>query len=86
MFRKYEFNSKDHFEELKIQHNISEMNGTFVELGNLRNDKYSIDVLWSWGIPDEWKQYEIWDIEGNGSHTFLGYEFGKDREDNNINI
>jgi hypothetical protein len=77
-FRKYEFESKEQFEDLKLQNNISSINGTFVELGNLRNDTYSVDVLWFWGIPDEWIQYEIWDVEGNGSHTFLGYEFKKD--------
>jgi hypothetical protein len=78
IFRKYEFDSKEQFEDLKLQTNISSMNGTLVELGNLRNDKYSVDVLWTWGIPDEWRQYEIWDIQGNGSHTFLGYEFIND--------
>jgi hypothetical protein len=78
LFRKYEFDSKEQFEELKLQHNITNINGTFIELGILRNDKYSVDVLWSWGMPDEWQQYEIWDIVGNGSHTFLGYEFNKE--------
>jgi hypothetical protein len=77
MFRKYEFDSKEQFEDLKLQHNISGMNGSFAELGILRNNKYSVDVLWSWGMPDEWQQYEIWDVEGNGSHTFLGYNFNE---------
>lgn len=78
LFRKYEFDSKEQFEELKLQYDITYINGTFIELGILRSDKYSVDVLWSWGMPDEWQQYEIWDIEGNGSHTFLGYEFNKE--------
>jgi len=78
LFRKYEFDSKEQFEELKLQYDITYINGTFIELGILRNDKYSVDVLWSWGMPDQWQQYEIWDIEGNGSHTFLGYEFNKE--------
>jgi hypothetical protein len=77
-FRKYEFDSKEQFEELKLQYDITYINGTFIELGILRDNKYSVDVLWSWGIPNEWQQYEIWDIEGNGSHTFLGYEFNKE--------
>jgi hypothetical protein len=77
-FRKYEFDSKEQFEELKLQYDITYINGTFIELGILRDNKYSVDVLWSWGMPDEWQQYEIWDIEGNGSHTFLGYEFNKE--------
>ena len=80
LFRKYEFDSKEQFEELKLQYDITNINGTFIELGILRNDKYSVDVLWSWGMPDEWQQYEIWDIEGNGSHTFLGYEFNKEQQ------
>jgi hypothetical protein len=80
LFRKYEFDSKEQFEELKLQYDITNINGTFIELGNLRENKYSVDVLWSWGIPDEWQQYEIWDIEGNGSHTFLGYEFNKEQQ------
>ncbi len=78
LFRKYEFDSKEQFEELKLQYDITYINGTFIELGILRDNKYSVDVLWSWGMPDEWQQYEIWDIEGNGSHTFLGYEFNKE--------
>jgi hypothetical protein len=80
LFRKYEFDSKEQFEELKLQYDITNINGTFIELGNLRENKYSVDVLWSWGMPDEWQQYEIWDIEGNGSHTFLGYEFNKEQQ------
>jgi hypothetical protein len=80
LFRKYEFDSKEQFEELKVQYDITYINGTFIELGNLRENKYSVDVLWSWGMPDEWQQYEIWDIEGNGSHTFLGYEFNKEQQ------
>lgn len=78
LFRKYEFDSKEQFEELKLQYDITYINGTFIELGVLRDNKYSVDVLWTWGMPDEWQQYEIWDIEGNGSHTFLGYEFNKE--------
>jgi hypothetical protein len=78
LFRKYEFDSKEQFEELKLQYDITYINGTFIELGILRDNKYSVDVLWSWGMPNEWIQYEIWDVEGNGSHTFLGYEFIND--------
>ena len=77
-FRKYEFNSKEHFEELKLQHNVSEIDGTFVELGYFRDSKYSVDVLWKFGALEEWHPYEIWDVEGNGSHTFLGWEFGQE--------
>jgi hypothetical protein len=75
IFRKYEFESKQQFEQLKLEYNITELNGTIAELGNLRDETYSVDILWDYGMPYEWKQYEIWDIQGNGSHTFLGYEF-----------
>ncbi len=78
IFRKYEFESKEDFEELKLQYNITEADGTFVELGVLRNNKYSVDVLWRFNSPNDWKPYEIWDVEGNGLHTFLGWEFKKD--------
>jgi len=78
MFRKYEFESKEYFEELKLQYNITEINGTFVELGVLRDNKYAVDVLWRFNPPDDWVPYEIWDIVGNGSHTFLGWDFKKD--------
>ncbi len=77
-FRKYEFNSKEEYENLKIQTNVSSFDGTFVELGNLRENKYSVDVLWNQSYPEEFIPYEIWDIEGNGSHTFLGWEFGQE--------
>jgi hypothetical protein len=44
----------------------------------------SVDVLWYGGDDFEWIEYEIYDIEGNGSHTFAGFDFNRD--DNNINI
>lgn len=76
-FRKYEFNSKEEYENLKIQTNVSSFDGTFVELGNLRENKYSVDVLWNQSSPEEFIPYEIWDVEGNGSHTFLGWTFNQ---------
>lgn len=77
-FRKYEFNSKEEYENLKIKTNVSSFDGNFVELGYLREDKYSVDVLWNQSSPEEFIPYEIWNIEGNGSHTFLGWEFGQE--------
>lgn len=77
-FRKYEFESKEQFEELKLQTNITPYDGTFSELGILRNDKYSVDILWNQSSPEDFIPYEIWDIEGNGSHTFLGWNFNPD--------
>jgi hypothetical protein len=74
IFKKYEFTSEEIFDNLfiKYQDNTS---STFVRLGMLRNDKFSVDVLW-YGTPDnEWEEYEIYDVEGNGSHTFLGHNF-----------
>lgn len=77
-FRKYEFESKEQFEELKLQTNITSYDGTFSELGILRNDKYSVDILWNQQSPEDFIPYEIWDVQGNGSHTFLGWEFGQE--------
>lgn len=75
IFKKYEFISEEIFDNLfiKYQDNTS---STFVRLGVLRDDKFSVDVLW-YDTPDsEWEEYEIlYDVEGNGSHTFLGYNF-----------
>ena len=38
-------------------------------------DKYCVDVLWENEIPVDWVEFEIWEIDGNGSHTFAGWEF-----------
>lgn len=72
-FRKYEFPSEEIYLQLKEQ--FLDSPHIFVELGILRDDKYSVDVLWSAGAPGEWGEYEIWDVQGNGSHTFSGWEF-----------
>lgn len=77
-FRKYEFSSKEQYINLIIQTNVTPYDGTFVELGYLKEGKYSVDVLWNQSSPEEFIPYEIWDIEGNGSHTFLGWEFGQE--------
>lgn len=75
-FRKYEFIDRTIYDEL-IEKTPLTFN-SFVELGFLRDDKFSVDVLWCNDIREEWKPYEIWDVEGNGSHTFAGFEFGSD--------
>ena len=77
MFRKYEFSSEDFYRELKGDQDYG-MFTHFVELGNLRDTTFSVDVLWIAGAPSNWEPYEVCDIEGNGSHTFGGYEFGAD--------
>ncbi len=77
-FRKYEFDTKEQYEELVLNTNVTPYNGTFVELGYLRENKFSVDVLWYQSSPEEFIPYEIWDIEGNGSHSFLGWEFGQE--------
>lgn len=82
-FRKYEFESKEQFEQLKLENNITPYDGAFAELGNLRNDTYSVDVLWNQIPPEEFKPYEIWDVQGNGTHTFLGWNFNP-QEQNQI--
>jgi hypothetical protein len=43
-----------------------------------------VDVLWNYAVNTGWKQYEIWDIVENGSHTFLGTNFNSD-EQNTLN-
>jgi hypothetical protein len=85
MFRKYEFPSEEFYRELKGEQDFGYFT-KFVELGNLRNETFSVDVLWIAGAPSNWEPYEVWNFDDNGSHTFAGYEFGKDREDNNLNI
>ncbi len=86
-FRKYEFPSEEYFDIL-IQDIPLESNQAIVKLGKLATEeltieeltakKYCVDILWENEIPVDWTQYEIWDIEENGSHTFSGWEFGKD--------
>jgi hypothetical protein len=73
VFKKYEFYSQEQYNELKEQ--LQDDTSVFVELGELRDNKHSVDVLWSTGNYEQWQQYEINNVEGNGSHTFLGYEF-----------
>jgi hypothetical protein len=73
-FRKYEFPSEEYFDIL-VQDVPLESSQAIVKLGELVVGKYCVDILWSNEIPIDWVQYEIWDIEGNGSHTFLGWEF-----------
>lgn len=49
--------------------------GNVIEQGEY-SDKYSVDVLWL-GLdesPYGWKSYEV-SVEGNGIHTFSGYEY-----------
>ncbi len=92
-FRKYEFPSEEYFDTL-IQDIPLESNQAIVKLGKLATEeltieeltakKYCVDILWENEIPVDWTQYEIWDIEGNGSHTFLGWEFTKDTNSNSL--
>jgi hypothetical protein len=84
IFRKYEFDSYEHYRTLYEEASTTNFDGLFVELGNLRSDKYSVDVLWNYAVNTDWKQYEIWDIVENGSHTFLGTNFNPD-EQNTLN-
>lgn len=79
-FRKYEFESKEQFEQLKLENSITLYDGAFAELGNLRNNTYSVDILWNQLPPEDFKSYEIWDVQGNGSHTFLGWEFNPEEQ------
>jgi hypothetical protein len=76
IFRKYEFPSEEFYNQLK--EGVNQHINTFVELGNLRSEKFSVDVLWQYSPISEWEEYEIWDVEGNGVHTFKGWEFQSD--------
>jgi len=52
-------------------------NGETIEVeAPVLSDKYSVDVLFDNldESPYGWKSYEI-QVEGNGSHTFYGYNF-----------
>ena len=73
-FKKYEFPSEEIFDNLVIKHEENPFH-VFIKLGILRNDKFSVDVLWYGGPDYEWREYEIYDVEGNGSHTFAGWSF-----------
>lgn len=73
VFKKYEFDSEEQYFQLK--ENINNYLDVFVELGNLRDNKFSVDVLWNEGFPEQWEQFSVMDVEENGSHTFLGCNF-----------
>jgi len=75
-FRKYEFDSQQQFLDLKSLLETLDFH-TFVELGVLTENKFSVDVLWYGEPSQDWTQYEIWDIEGNGAHTFFGWSFNQ---------
>jgi hypothetical protein len=73
-FRKYQFPSKDFYKELLDQTDVYS-ESTITELGVLLENSYSVDALWYNQLPEEWIPYEIWDIKGNGSHTYAGWDF-----------
>lgn len=75
-FRKYEFDSEEQYNNLYSQ--ITEpFAHTFVTLGILVENKFSVDVLWCGEVPQDWTTFEIWDVEGNGAHTFFGWDFNQ---------
>lgn len=73
-FRKYEFDSEEQYINLQSQIEDSFYH-TFVTLGILVENKFSVDVLWYGEPPQDWVSFEICDIDGNGAHTFLGWDF-----------
>lgn len=75
-FRKYEFDSQQQF-DLIFQDLPETSNQTIVPLGGLIPNKFCVDILWHNEIPLDLTQYEVWDIVGNGSHTFLGWDFNQ---------
>jgi hypothetical protein len=76
-FRKYQFPSEECFNEI-VQTIPEDSRQTIARLTWVISDNYCVDILWENEIPVDLIEYEIWDIEGNGSHTFLGWEFGND--------
>ena len=64
-----------HLGHLWIEEPTYDIEGN-IETESVTSDKYSVDVLWQ-GLessPYGWASYEI-NVEGNGSHTFLGINF-----------
>ena len=49
-----------------------------IETEGVASDKYSVDVLWNDldSSPYGWATYEI-SVEGNGVHTFAGWNFNE---------
>ena len=74
LFKKYQFPSEEFYKELLIRTDINPLS-TITELGVLVENTYSVDTLWCNQLPEEWIPYEINDIEGNGAHTYLGWDF-----------
>jgi hypothetical protein len=74
LFKKYQFPSKQIFEDL-LSKTETNPNTTITELGILVENMYSVDVLWCNQLPIDWEYYEINNIENNGYHTYLGWEF-----------
>ena len=69
-FKKYKFETEEVYREL-LNNNYNTLD-TFVELGYVDN-YFLVDVLWL-EYNEDWKDYEVF-VEGNGIHTFLGYNF-----------
>jgi hypothetical protein len=76
-FRKYEFDSEEQFNTL-FKDLLETLNDTIVVLGELVPNKFCVDVLWHNEVPLNLVKHERWDVKGNGSHTFLGWEFNKE--------
>lgn len=74
IFKKYQFPSQDFFRELLSKTEINPYTA-ITELGMLVENTYSVDTLWVNQLPEEWKEYEINDVQGNGAHTYMGWEF-----------
>lgn len=79
-FRKYEFATKTSLKRLMDALVVPNAH-IIVDLGELTKGRTSVDALWLDNIPEGWTQYELWDIEGNGTHTFLGHNFKEDTDD-----
>lgn len=72
-FRKYEM-TYEQWQELKPLLDGKVVNA--VELGELTEGKFSIDILWNDEILEDFNEFEIW-CEPVGSHSF-GYSIDLD--------
>jgi hypothetical protein len=67
-FKKYTFDNIELYNILS-KNDLNQ----YIELGYF-NSKYCVDVMWYDDIPIEWSDYEV-QPEGNGIHTFFGWQY-----------
>lgn len=73
-FKKYEFPSEQVYRELLQTvdtHSVSHL----AELGTWEDSVYRVDALWYKEYPQDWEPYSLQEVEGNGLHSFAGWNF-----------